>query len=97
MTKSAAVSVRTKRSGSSARPAKPARAKKISITVDERILRDVERDARRRGRTLSSHITEALSRDLRQRRLAELIEQYEAEHGIITDEELATARAKWQA
>jgi hypothetical protein len=94
MAKSAAHSKRV-------RPAEPmaaraSRAKKISITVDERVLRAVEQDARRAGRTLSSHVTDALARDLRQRRLAAIIERYEADHGTIGDEELAAARAKWR-
>jgi hypothetical protein len=96
MAKSAMVATRGKRSGAGVRRPTPSRAKKISITVDERILRAVERDARRAGRTLSSHITEALSRDLRQQRLAAIVEHYEAEHGTITDEELAAVRARWQ-
>jgi hypothetical protein len=94
MAKSAAHSKR-------ARPAEPtaaraSRAKKISITVDERVLRAVEQDARRAGRTLSSHVTDALARDLRQRRLGAIIERYEAEDGTMTDQELAAARAKWR-
>ena len=96
MTRSRALAARGKRAVSTSPHAKPARAKKISITVDERILRSVERDARREGRTLSSHITEALARDLRQRRLSAIIERYEAEHGTITDDELAEARANWR-
>ena len=69
--------------------------KKISITVDQRVLREVGKDARRAGRTLSAHVTEALARDLRRRRLRELIETYEAEHGLITEQELAALRAEW--
>lgn len=96
MTKPAAIGMRRKRVASGERHPTPSRAKKISITVDERILRAVERDARRAGRTLSSHITEALSRDLRQQRLVAIVERYEAEHGTITDAELAAVRAQWR-
>jgi hypothetical protein len=70
------------------------RVKKISITVDERVLRNVERTARRAGRTLSAHVTEALERDLRRTRLRELIETHEAEYGEISEEELAAVRAE---
>ena len=45
---------------------------------------------------LSAHITDALSRDLRQRRLLAIVEQYEAERENISDDELAAARAKWR-
>jgi len=79
-----------------ARPRRKApRAKKISLTVDERVLRDVERDARRAGRSLSAHVTEALARDVRRRHLQAIIEEYEAEHGVISEEELTRARAEW--
>ena len=76
--------------------ARATRAKKISLTVDERVLREVESDAQRSGRTLSAHITDALARDLRRRRLQTLLEEYEAEHGRITGEELAKIRSAWR-
>ena len=72
------------------------RAKKISITVDERVLREVKELIRGSGSTLSAHVTEALARDLRRRRLAQLIDEYELTHGVITEEELAKAREQWQ-
>lgn len=76
--------------------ARSTRAKKISLTVDEWVLRDVAKDAERSGRTLSAHITEALARDVRRRRLHNLIEEYEAEHGSIGEDELAKVRAEWR-
>jgi macrodomain Ter protein organizer (MatP/YcbG family) len=76
---------------------KPQRARKISITVEAQVLRDVEAQARRSRRTLSAHITEALARDVRRRRLCELIDAYEAEHGTITGEELAAIQSEWPA
>lgn len=79
------------------RPAAVSRAKKVSLTVNESVLREVERDARRTGRTLSAYVTEALARDLRRQRLQALIESYEAEHGTITEQELSKIRGKWQA
>ena len=72
------------------------RAKKISVTIDARVLREVANDARRSGRTLSAQITDALARDHRQRLLKALIEKYEAEHGVISEEELESARKEWQ-
>ena len=74
-----------------------ARAQKISITVDEAILREARRVAHSTGRTLSAHITEALARDLRRRRLQQLVDEYEREHGTISGEELAEIRSAWQA
>jgi hypothetical protein len=81
---------------SRATPAGP-RTTKISITVDARVLRSVQKEARRAGRTLSAEVTEALARDLRRRRLQELLQEYETEHGAISDDELARIRARWQA
>lgn len=74
-----------------------ARAMKISVTVEERVLAQAKREARRRGRTLSAHVNEALARDFRRRRLEALIEQYEAEHGALTEGELVRIRKQWQA
>ena len=91
--KSARSAARAPRSRANARAT---RAKKISLTVDERVLREVESDARRSGRTLSAHVTDALARDLRRRRLQALLEEYEAERGQITDEELAEVRSEWR-
>jgi len=59
-------------------------------------LRQIEGEAKRSGRTLSAEVTEALARELRRRRLSEIIEAYEAEHGIISEHELAAVRAKWR-
>jgi hypothetical protein len=61
------------------------------------VLRDVRKLVRRRGGTLSRHINDTLAEDLRRRRLAELVAAFEAEHGAITDAELARARAKLKA
>lgn len=77
--------------------ARSAPAGKISITVDATVLREVRRLTRKTGQSLSSHITEALARDLRRRNLQQIIEQYEAEAGTITEDELAEIRAEWQA
>jgi predicted transcriptional regulator len=74
----------------------PARAAKISITVDASLLRDVKKVARRSGRSLSAHVTEALARDLRRVRLQELVAEHEENHGEITDDELKNVRTKWQ-
>jgi hypothetical protein len=47
------------------------------------------------GQSLSAHVTEALERDLRRRRLHEIIEEYEGGAGRITESELDEARAAW--
>jgi hypothetical protein len=72
-------------------------ASKISVTVDAEVLQEVKRVIRGTGQSLSAHITEALERDLRLRRLQQLIEEYEAGAGTISEHELAEIRAEWQA
>jgi hypothetical protein len=72
------------------------RAKKVSLTVDETVLSAMEREAKKSKRTLSAEVTEALARELRRRRLQELIASYEKEKGTITASELAAIQAEWQ-
>lgn len=72
------------------------RAKKISLTVDEAVLRAMKDEARRTGRTLSAEVSDALARELRRRRLNALILEHEAEHGVIGADELAKIQAEWQ-
>lgn len=73
-----------------------ARAKKVSLTVDESVLRAMKHEASRTGRTLSAEVSDALARELRRRRLHELISEYETEHGAISAEELAGIQAEWR-
>lgn len=73
------------------------RAKKISITLDERVLIEMRgRMKKNRGSSLSSTIAEALQRDLRREKLARVVASYEAQHGAISEEEVEEARRKWQ-
>ena len=92
-TSSGTASARPRRRGSAQRD-RP-RVEKISITVDAKVIEDVKRVARQGRRTLSAEISEALARDLRTRRLREIIEDFETAHGPITETELATVRAQW--
>lgn len=69
---------------------------KISLTVDEGVLRAMQQEAKRSGRTPSAEVTEALGRELRRRRLTQLIAEYESEYGQITAEELASIETEWR-
>jgi len=82
---------------SSASPSPRGRAKKVSLTVDAGVLIAMEREARKSKRTLSAEVTEALARELRRRRLQELVASYEREKGAITPKELAAIQAEWLA
>lgn len=85
------------RRAKAAAPAQRGRAKKVSLTVDEGVLRAMEREAKRSKRTLSAEVTEALARELRRRRLQELVAEYEQEKGTISGKELAAIQAEWLA
>ena len=85
------------RQAKAAGPPPRSRAKKVSLTVDEGVLRAMEREAKRSKRTLSAEVTEALARELRRRRLQGLIAKYEQEKGTISAKELAAIQAEWLA
>jgi hypothetical protein len=78
-------------------PGPRGRAKKVSLTVDEEVLRAMQQEAKRSKRTLSAEVTEALARELRRRRLQGLVAEYEQEKGTITAKELAAIQAEWLA
>ena len=69
---------------------------KVSVTIDATVLRSAKQAARRSGKTLSAHISQALERDLRRQRMAELVAGFEPEHGTISAEEIARAVATWR-
>ena len=71
--------------------------RRLSASVDAELLRAAERAARDgRATTVSAWVNDALrlkvQHDQRIRALAEFVEAFEAEHGVITDEEIAAAR-----
>ena len=72
------------------------RTKKVSLTVDEGVLLALQKEAKRSGRTLSAEVSYALDRELRRRRLQDLMAEYENEHGTITADELAAIQAEWR-
>jgi hypothetical protein len=55
----------------------------------------MEREAKKSKRTLSAEVTEALARELRRRRLQELVASFEREKGAITAKELAAIQTEW--
>jgi post-segregation antitoxin (ccd killing protein) len=67
---------------------------KISVTLDTDLLKQARAFARG---NLSGYINEALRDKLRNENLRVLLEEYEAEHGPIPEEELAQAGAELEA
>lgn len=64
--------------------------KRVTVTIPEELLRSI-RD-RIGDRELSAYVTEALAHQDQIDRLGELSDWLQAEHGAVTDEELAEAR-----
>lgn len=69
------------------------RARKVSVSMPEDLSAAIQE---RVGRgEFSRYVTEAVARRLEQERLAELVAEYEAEHGPVPEELLAEAEASW--
>ncbi len=67
---------------------------KLSISFDPDLGDAVRGAARNRGSSLSAWLAEAAAAKLRSEALADYLEQWEAEHGPLTTEELASAAAE---
>lgn len=67
---------------------------KLSISMDPRLGDDVRAAAAKAEVSLSTWLAQAAAERLRQEALAELLADWQAEHGPITAEELARARAE---
>ena len=67
------------------------RVDKMSISFDVRLGDDVRHAAEKAGKPLSTWLAEAAATKLRAEALAEFLDDWEAEHGAFTAEELAEA------
>lgn len=70
---------------------------KLSVSFDPDLGDSVRDAARRAGRSLSGWLAEAAADKLRSDALADLLRDWEAEHGPLTEEELARAAAELRA
>ena len=70
------------------------KVEKLSISLDPRLGGDVRAAAARADTSLSAWLAEAAEARLRREALAELLADWQAEHGPITPEELERARAE---
>jgi hypothetical protein len=68
------------------------RVDKMSISFDIRLGDDVRHAAEKAGKPLSTWLAEAAATKLRSEALAEFLDDWEAEHGAFTAEELEQAR-----
>jgi hypothetical protein len=70
-----------------------ASTEKLSATVPRGLAAQIRERAGRGN--VSAYVTQALLRQLERDRLGDLVAELEQEHGPITDEEKAAARAEW--
>jgi hypothetical protein len=70
---------------------------KLAISLDPELLAEVRTDAEANGETVSGWLADAAARKLRRRAAQLVLQTFEADHGKITDEELAEVRALWPA
>lgn len=67
---------------------------KLSVSFDPDLGDAVRAAAKRSGRGLSGWLAEAAAARLRAEALAEFLDEWEAEHGKLTEEEVAQAAAE---
>ncbi len=67
---------------------------KMSISMDPQLGDDIRAAAARAGMSVSAWLADAASARLRRQALADLLTDWQADHGAITPEELAKARAE---
>jgi hypothetical protein len=67
---------------------------KLSVSFDPDLGDAVRNAARRQGSGLSRWLADAAAAKLRSDALAEFLDQWQAEHGALTADELATAAAE---
>lgn len=69
-------------------------SKKVTITLDESLVDAMTSAAREAGVPLSRLVASAAERELRLRAGRATVEEWQAEHGAFTPDELAAARAE---
>lgn len=70
--------------------------RKLAVSLEDQLADDVQRAAESQtDGNVSAWLAEAARQRLRQMALAEAVSAYEAEHGVITVEELAEVRRQW--
>ena len=69
------------------------KATKLSISLSAELGEEVRAAARKAGMGLSAWLAEAAAAKLRSEALREFLDEWQAEHGAITAEELAQAEA----
>jgi len=68
--------------------------KKFTVSIPEELYEDLRREARAERTTVSSWVADAVEHQLGLRAMDEGIAEYEAEQGVITEQELAETKAE---
>ncbi len=67
--------------------------RKFTVSIPEELYEDLRREARAERTTVSAWVADAVEHQLGLRAMDEGIAEYEAEHGVITEDELAEVKA----
>ena len=68
----------------------------MSLSFPEKLAREIRREAKREGVSLSAWVSRAAQRQTKLAGARRLLAEYEAEHGVITEEELERVRRAWR-
>jgi hypothetical protein len=68
---------------------------KLSLSFDPELAQRTREAAEATGRSLSAFVAEAVAYRLKLEAGRRLLEQWEAEHGAISDKERARVRSRW--
>jgi hypothetical protein len=70
---------------------------KVAVSMPPKLIQAARADAAHRGESLSGWLADAAERKLRRRRAREVLSEYEARRGEITEAELRAIRKRWPA
>ena len=69
---------------------------KLSLSFEPELAQQTRKAAEAAGRSLSAFVAEAVEYRLKLDAARSLLEDWEAEHGPISDKELAGVRSRWR-
>ena len=94
------MSTKTVRARGNATPSKrraPVAMAKVSLTIDQDVLKLAAANAEAAGLSLSAYVTTAVDRAVRRQKLGLVLAGYESEHGAISQADVERARSLWRA
>jgi hypothetical protein len=68
---------------------------KMSLSIPKALARQARREAKAEGISVSAWVARAIEKQTKLVGMKKLLEEYEAEHGVITEEELEAVRKLW--